>query len=234
MIVRYENGRLWLIMQTDHARLSGIMAAHWGNDRFRPLAARERTAGAIARHDDGWLVWEQDPRVNRETDRPFTFTEMPLDDALTIWYLGPKMAGERDPYAGLLVSLHGTYLLGSRLKNADDPPEAKERLRQYLRDQETLRERLQARLEQTEPVAAGELIASLDHTHRLLQLCDYLSLRFCMRPLMEGVQKHVLRFGMPDSVALQERPLDERTLTLAPWPFDTSELLLPTPVYDLP
>ena len=234
MIVRRENGRLWLFRQTDHALLAGAVAAHWGNDAFLPPVARERTAQAVAQHDDGWITWEQDPRVDRRTDRPFTFTEMPLDDGLTIWYLGPKGIGERDPYAGLLVSLHGTYLLGSRLEHADDPPEGKDQIRQYLRDQETLRGLLRARLERTEPDAAPALLAGLDHAYRLLQLCDDLSLRFCTQALREGTLEEVPRAGMGDAVPVHARPVDERTLALDPWPLDVPELLLPVPAYDLP
>jgi hypothetical protein len=234
MIVRQENSRLWLFMQTDHATLAGTVAAHWGNAAFRPPVARTRTAQAIARHDDGWIVWEQDPRVNRKTDRPFSFTEMPLDDALTIWYLGPKGAGERDPYAGLLVSEHGSYLLGSRLKSVDDPPEQKERIRQYLRDQETLRGLLRSRLERTEPDTSADLIRGVDHAYRLLQICDDLSLRFCTQPLLEGSISDVPRSGMEETVPLRVCPLDEFTLSLDPWPLDTPELLLPIPMYDLP
>ena len=55
MIVREEaDGSLTMTGQTDHAKLSGQLAAHWGNDRFerpRPFASVVRAA---AYHDSGW------------------------------------------------------------------------------------------------------------------------------------------------------------------------------------
>jgi len=35
MIVRYESdGSIVMITQNDHAQLSGLFAAHWGNETF--------------------------------------------------------------------------------------------------------------------------------------------------------------------------------------------------------
>jgi hypothetical protein len=234
MIVRREGGSLWLFMQTDHARLAGVMASHWGNEAFAPPVMPERTAQAIGQHDDGWLAWEADPRVNRQTDRPYHFLEMALDDILQIWYLGPKKAGEADPYRGILLSRHGSYLLGRILARDAGSPEENQRLRQYLQDQETLRERLSARLERTEPETRAGLLAGVDHAYRLLQICDDLSLRFCTGPLQEGVVEAVPRSGMNDLTPLAVHPMDERTLRLDPWPFDTPELLLPVTYVCLP
>ena len=234
MIVRREGDRLRLVMQTDHALLSGIMAAHWGNEAFRPPASPLRTAQAIGTHDDGWITWEAEPRVNRKTDRPYHFLEMPPEEILTIWYLGPKRAGERDPYAGLLLSRHGSYLVQMRLTHGEDPPEMQARLRQYLEDQETLRDRLTSRLLRNEPEAGAALVSGLDHSYRLLQLCDQLSLWFCIRPLEAAALENVPRSSMNDPLTLQALPLDERTLTLRPWPFDSDDIQLPIPLYDLP
>lgn len=233
MIVRREDGQLWLFMQTDHALLAGTIAAHWGNETFRPPVSRERTAQAITHHDDGWITWEAEPKVNRQTDRPYTFTEMLPEDALDIWYRGPKQTGERDPYAGILVSMHGSYLLGSRFKNAADTPADKEQLGQYLQDMDTLRERLQGRLRRTSP-DAEDLLNGVYHAYRLLQICDDLSLRFCTRPLEAGTLPEVPRAGMDDLTPLEARPLDERILTLDPWPLDMPELWLPIRVRQIP
>ena len=42
MVCPYDDSRLLLILQTDHSRIAGLLAAHWGNDRFarlRPYAS---------------------------------------------------------------------------------------------------------------------------------------------------------------------------------------------------
>lgn len=233
MIVRKDNDRLWLIYQTDHALLSGILASHWGNEAFPPPAARDRTVQAITQHDDGWLEWEAEPKVNRRTDRPFSFTEMPYNEALTIWYRGPKLTGERDPYFGLLTSRHGTYLFTNRLDHADDPPEVKDRIRRYLEDMETLRERLRDRLRRIEPETCEELLANEDRSYALLRFCDDLSLRFCTRPLESGTLLNAPRKTVEDSLTLELKPLDNRSLTVRPWPFDAAEIHLPLLFCDL-
>jgi hypothetical protein len=235
MIVRREGDRLWLIRQTDHAALSGVMAAHWGGETVPRPVEPMRTAQAIAGHDEGWLAWERTPRINRKTDRPFGFTEMPLDDALTIWYLSPKIAGERDPYAGLLVSLHGTRLLERRLADQRDPPPERERIRRYLLDQETLRERLQIRLKRDEPEAADGLISGLDYAYRILRICDGLSLRFCLGP---SESSRTLGppplYDLTDAVAARLHVRDPQTLSLDPWPFDAESIRLALPAVSLP
>ena len=49
MIVRYESdGSIVMITQNDHAQLSGLFAAHWGNGKFekpRPYASLVRRRG---------------------------------------------------------------------------------------------------------------------------------------------------------------------------------------------
>jgi hypothetical protein len=188
---------------------------------------------AVTFHDDGWLTWEAEPKVNRQTDRPFNFTEMPYNEALTIWYRSPKLNGERDPYAGLLVSRHGTYLFSNRLQHANDPPDVQERIRQYLSDQETLRERLRDRLKRAEGDDSRILLECEAMNYALLRACDHLSLRFCTRPLESG---HI--FDAPvnreDRLALEAIPLNDRALTLRPWPFDSETIHLPVLFYDLP
>ncbi len=53
-----EVGDSWqIVMQTDHADLSGDFARRWTErtDRSDSLQV------AAERHDDGWAVWEQAP-----------------------------------------------------------------------------------------------------------------------------------------------------------------------------
>ncbi len=234
MIVRREEGRLWLFMQTDHARVAGTIIAHWGNETFAAPVERQRVAQAIVHHDDGWLDWETHPRVNRKTDRPFHFMEMPGEETLDIWYRGPKIAGDADPYRGILASMHGSWLFSAHPAGKEYTPEQQTRVHHYLADQSLHRERLAARLTRVEPEVGPQLLGGLDHAYQLLQLSDNLSLRFCAQPLAEGRLEGAPRRGMDDLVTLQVSPLDRYTLAMTPWPFDTQEILLPFPYYDLP
>ena len=57
MIVCDLGDRWQIVMQTDHADLSGEFARRWKQrtDRSDSLEV------AAERHDDGWAVWEQAP-----------------------------------------------------------------------------------------------------------------------------------------------------------------------------
>src|SRR3990172_8223829 len=105
-----------LIRQTEHARLCGEMARSWGNEHFEPVEPLERVAWAAAEHDNGWAEWEEAPRLNPETRRPCTYTDIPIDQHQEIYRRGIGRAIAPDRYAGLLVSLHGS-LLYSRFRS---------------------------------------------------------------------------------------------------------------------
>ncbi len=55
MIVQQQpDDSLIFITQSDHAKLSGIFAAHWGSDRFERPHPYESTVGAAVFHGCGW------------------------------------------------------------------------------------------------------------------------------------------------------------------------------------
>src|SRR3972149_138763 len=110
MIIRADDRGLMLIRQTEHARLCGEMARSWGNEHFEPVEPLERVAWAAAEHDNGWAEWEEAPRLNPETRRPCTYTDIPIDQHQEIYRRGIGRAIAHDRYAGLLVSLHGSLL----------------------------------------------------------------------------------------------------------------------------
>ena len=84
MIVRYESdGSIVMITQNDHAQLSGLFAAHWGNERFekpRPYASMVRAA---MYHDRGWIRYETSPQLNPETGKTPNYREVPNDQNQT-------------------------------------------------------------------------------------------------------------------------------------------------------
>lgn len=116
MIVREQpDGSLILVTQTDHARVSGNFAAHWGNvdfDRVRPYESVVRAANF---HDCGWYRYETSPRLNEETGKTPNFTQVPLDsEQLSAFQWGIDWLSDIDPYAGLLISRHRTGLWRKR------------------------------------------------------------------------------------------------------------------------
>lgn len=135
MIIRDSERGLILIRQTEHARLSGVMAHAWGNDRFQPPEPRIPMILAAAEHDNGWHEWEDAPRLNPESRQPYSYIDIPVDQHLEIYRRGIARAVRRDPYVGLMVSLHGS-LLYARFR-AGQPGASG-----FLSEQEGLRGRL--------------------------------------------------------------------------------------------
>ena len=76
MIVRYESdGSLVMITQNDHAQLSGLFAAHWGNEKFEKPRPYPSLVRAAMFHDRGWIRYETSPQINLETGKTDSYTE---------------------------------------------------------------------------------------------------------------------------------------------------------------
>ncbi len=173
MIVR-DLGDAWqVVLQTDHAELSGSLAAAW---RERD-ARHDSVILAAFRHDDGWAVWERSPLVDGG-GKPVSFLEVAVPAHLAFYRACIAAVTDEDPLAGLLVSMHGAGIYrgrygldpGLKLTHADD---VREQVDAFVAEQES---DYDARSERA-GVTAEQRVAG----YRLLQLYDRLSLHFCMR-----------------------------------------------------
>src|ERR1700690_4327240 len=106
MIRRRDADGILLIRQTDHAHLAAELAAAIGNEQFAPAMPREAVLQAVELHDAGWTMHDDRPTMNARGE-PTDVFEMPPAEALAIWSASTQAAAAVDPYAGLLVSLHG-------------------------------------------------------------------------------------------------------------------------------
>src|SRR5438270_9784339 len=116
MIIRKQaDGDTWILTQTDHSRLAGFLASHWGNQTFAPLNPYESVARAATFHDFGWLRYETRPEINPETGEPYTFITLPFSQAqLDAYQWCADWLGGVDPYSSLLVGMHRVGLWKSR------------------------------------------------------------------------------------------------------------------------
>ena len=79
MIVRYESdGSVVMITQNDHAQLSGLFAAHWGNKYSRNRAPPNSTVRAAMFHDRGCICHQTGPRLNKDTGKTPNYREVPM------------------------------------------------------------------------------------------------------------------------------------------------------------
>ena len=201
MIVR-DAGDAWqVVLQTDHADLSGAIARAWAE----PGPGHDAVVIAAERHDDGWAVWEQSPRVD-ETGKPVNFLEVDVRSHLAFYRAGIAAITEQDADAGLLVSMHGAGIY--RQRYGLDPglsltraPEVQDEVDTFVAEQEA---------------KFGGDPRDRSDDYALLQLLDRLSLYFCMRDVEAGEEAELQGFRLepvaPWRVRLSPYPFGERPL----------------------
>jgi hypothetical protein len=198
MIVRDTGGAWQVVMQTDHADLSGAFANAWRDRGSR----HESVAVAAQRHDDGWAVWERSPRLD-ESGKPVNFLDVDVRSHLAFYRAGIAAVTEHDPHAGLLVSMHGAGIY--RQRYGLDPGLSLTRAPEVQADVEAFVAEQEARFG-SDP---GEHRAD----YELLQLYDRLSLYFCMRDVEVGeaadLQGYRLDPAAPWHVLMRPYPLVE-------------------------
>lgn len=206
MIV-HESGQSWqLVQQQLHGSLAGQIAAAWGNDLFAVPRRRESLVTAAARHDDGWSVWERWPRLDSE-GRPLRFVDVSIPSHLAFYSAAIVDISSVDPYAGLLVAMHGAGIYrerygtqpGLRNNGADDYPSE---IEEFV-----------AEIEASYPRRMEEAGVSDEERwvdYRLLQTIDRLALYFSGLPPV----------GQNDQLTIGHVPTDydgnEVELTLTP------------------
>jgi hypothetical protein len=221
MIVRDRGDDWQVVLQIDHEDLSGAFARAWADRGAR----HGSLAIAAARHDDGWAVWERAPVVEAETGKPVNFLDVDISSHLAFYRACIAAVTEHDPYAGLLVSMHGAGIYQQRYGR--DPAlglsraaAAQELVDAFVAEQEG---GYDARV-----AAAGVSDEERWRDYELLQLYDRLSLYFCMRDV-EGdgagpleLQGYTLELLAPWRVRMDPYPFAE-----SPAPFELVRRLMP-------
>ncbi len=230
MIVRkLPNGKTMLLTQTDHSRLAGFLASHWGNDAFAPLQPYESVARAATFHDFGWLRYETRPELNPETGEPYTFITLPFQpEQLDSYQWCVDWLGSVDRYSALLVGMHRVGLWKSRYNtitypvwryaDVKYPPEIYEFIARSEPEQE--RERTEI---------GGNTIWT---NYRLLQVWDLLGLYFTMgEPYEHAVEPVPTAYDgdMASGVRMSMHPLGDGRVAFDPYPFDVRPLSLHIP-----
>ena len=211
MIVRKQpNGELILIGQTDHSRLVGQLAAHWGNENVaapNPYASMVRAATF---HDYGWLRYETTPLLNTKTGEPYQFLQVPLGaEQLASYQWSLDWLAAIDRYAGLIISMHRTGLWKNRYDTIAHPggynlrqltPEA----RQFIENNEAWQELERSSFNMDE----------LWTNYRLMQIWDLLGLYFCCQDPNEDYVE------AKDDIRITMKPAGPGRVVFEPFPFD--------------
>ena len=235
-MIRHRNGNDWLLFtQDDHARLSGALAARIGGGPIAKPSAR--AIEGIGLHDCGWPIHDDCPTLNASGD-PLHVFETPPSIAVRVWSESVSRAAGRDPYCGLLVSLHALNLSAMSMAWHRTPHQRFE-LNKFQHRQVEIQEDLRRRLGLPvdlpltyglAPPGTNSREDELLFDYRLLRAMDQLSLALlCAEPLfdsLEGVcpapggQPRSIRLTTPAAFTLQMEP--------SPFDADRIELQVPT------
>jgi hypothetical protein len=223
MIVRYQSdGSIVMITQNDHAQLSGLFAAHWGNDAFE----KPRPYGSLVRaamfHDRGWIRYETGPQLDAQTGRTPNYRDVPTDRAqLDAFEWAGDWLSAIDPYAGLLIAKHRTGLWQSRYGVITQPPgRARGKLAPEI---EAFIARNEAKQKSTAERLDG---AELATNYNLLQVWDLMSLYICSDEVLkeDRIAPVPVSYSSRDGVAVTLSPREAGTIALDPYPFDQPSL----------
>lgn len=237
MVIYPHKGVLRLTLQTDHAQACAELAAAWGNERFAAVESKRDSVLRVTRlHDAGWAEWELQPSIRPESGRPYSFLDIPQVVHTQIYTRGVAAVREGDPYAGLLVSLHGVGLYNGRyghlpqLPVRPTDPGAEAEVVRFLTAQAAVQAEL---LDELRPD-----IQNLWTYYRWLQAWDGLTL---MAALFEAAESPSIPIGpIPFRPGGAEAPLmtlhglGPDTWRVEPWPFAADRLELTWPVRYVP
>src|SRR5438105_8489848 len=236
MIVRRQpNNELLLIGQTDHSRLVGQLAAHWGNDNFATPQPNESMIRAATFHDYGWLRYETSPRIHPETHEPYQFLQLPLGTTqLASYQWSLDWLTDIDRYAGLIINMHRTGLWNNRYGTIKYPtgynvrdlnPEAKE----FIKRNEAWQE------QERRAFNSNGKADALWTNYRLMQVWDLLGLYFCCQdPYEDYVEPVPVAYSDKDGVRLTMKPAGGGRVKFEPFPFDVKSCRIQLSMKRLP
>lgn len=219
MIVRKQpNGEMVLVGQTEHSRLVGQIAAHWGNDRFAAPEPFDSMARCATYHDFGWLRYEGAPIYDKEAgDTPEFRKVPPSKDQLEAyewcydWLLGP------DPMASLIANMHRTGLWRSRYgtityPTAFNPRALSPAVEEFIARNEARQEREAKALDKNQVMT----------NYRMLQVWDLLGLYFgCQEPCEDYIEPVPVTYHDSDKgIRLSMTPVGSGKVKFDPFPFD--------------
>jgi len=242
MVCPYDDSRLLLILQTDHSRIAGLLAAHWGNDQFARLQPYSSMVLAAQEHDSGWWDWEIKPSVNEQG--------YPSDYIGSIKHLGQRVwldlyrraigrIAARDLYAAYFISMHGEALLTKGMGLLPSMPDytGDPAVQEFIAQQKELRAGWLPTLQKNQALTGVTTEKHLWTNFNLMEVFDQFAQFVCNRyPFNSQARKngptHTLS-GLAVPVA-RERPnvtltidvLDEAHAIVRPFPFDVSPLTL--------
>ncbi|TYS16708.1 DUF3891 family protein [Rossellomorea vietnamensis] len=212
MIIRETSHSFYMILQHDHAFLSGEIVKHFDENSLLSKEAFSHVQYAAYEHDRGWIGLDETPIWNDRCGEPYSFSDYPLLPKLAFYRIGLDEIEETSAYAALLCSMHFCSFFASSTDSDCLAFLQKERKRQ---------ERIKGEIQEVN----DELV--MQH-FRLLQFSDNLSLYLCLnQPGASKENEHPwFRKGFKNTETLHTsnqpfipRWLNRGEITVDPFPF---------------
>lgn len=236
-----ENAEVYrMITQNDHGDLAGQFAPHWGNEQFARLEPYQAMVLAAEAHDNGWWDWDVCPSID-DQGAPIPFTRTPREFRSCFYGKGIDNVASRDPYAGLMVSMHGVGLTKKRYGTMPTMVERQDEFsHKFVAEREPKHEHILATLRQNERYANASDRDTVWVNYLMMQVFDRLSLFFCSNfdvTTVPATGAHTpgkgyygpsikptpVKLGQQEC-ELQLNVVDRKTIIVAPYPFDQSPL----------
>ncbi|MBC8081945.1 MAG: DUF3891 family protein [Hymenobacter sp.] len=206
MIVNHTADGWQIIYQQAHAQLAAQLAWHWP-----PFGPTDRWVGilsAIAQHDDEQRGWDGHYGLT-SAGAPANFTMQPFAPEQARGVL--HAARYQGRWRSLLTSLHLSTLYES-LRGENTATDT------FLDEQQAWQKRWLSQLKITKKEAR--------QAYDLMHWCDRLSLILCRHELPEMSRALEIYTGPAGQRYDVLRPADNGPLTVQPWPFRESQLMV--------
>ena len=242
MIVCPYNDSLVLVLQTDHSRIAGLLAAHWGNDKFARLDPYASMVLAAQEHDSGWWDWEIKPTLNEQgypSDYIGSIKHLGQGVWLDLYRRAIERLAQRDLYAAYFVSMHGEGLLTRGMGLLPSMPDytGDTAVQKFIAQQKELRAGWLPTLQKNQTLAASTTETQLWTNFNLMEVFDQFAQFVCNRyPLNSQARKNGptnTLSGLTVPIA-PDRPNETLTIdvqnetdaVVRPFPFDANPLRL--------
>lgn len=245
MVCRYDDSRLLLVLQTDHSRIAGLLAAHWGNNQFAKLSPYASMVLAAQEHDSGWWDWEIKPTLNEQGYPPDyigSIKHLGRGIWLNFYRHGIERVAEWDPYAAYNISMHGEGLLTQGMGLLPYMPDytSDPDVKKFIAEQKAFRARLLRGLRKNEELQGLTSDEHLWTNFKLMEVLDQLAQFVCNRyPFNSQERKNGPTNTLSDvpvpvapghaDVTLTVDVQNEKDAIVRPFPFDVSPLAISFP-----
>jgi hypothetical protein len=242
MVCPYNESFVLLILQTDHSRVAGRLAAHWGNDQFARLNPYASMVLAAQEHDSGWWDWEIKPTVNEQgfpSDYIGSIKHLGQGVWLDLYRNAIERLASRDLYAAYYVSMHGEALLTRGMGLLPSMPDytGDPAVQEFIAEQKALRARWLPVLQKDPAFQQVTSDAHLWRNFNLMEVFDQFAQFVCNRyPFNSQARKNgptptLSNISVPVSperpnVTLTIDVQNETDAVVDPFPFDVNPLRL--------